>query len=104
LVNVTEYEAPVESEAEENCSGATLSETMVWGALSWFVHVMTDPLFTVSGEGSKAKFLIATALPLPVAAGGDADPPGAVWYALQPAARQAATTKTILAAENTRRE
>jgi len=71
-VNVNEYEAPVESELEENAAGEPVSEAIMWGTLSWFVHVTVVPAFTVSEAGSNAKFLIAMVFPPLVAAGGAA--------------------------------
>lgn len=50
---------------------------MVWGDPSWFIHVITEPLFTVREEGSNAKFLIAMEFPPMVEAGGAAGEAGA---------------------------
>ncbi len=102
-VKVNVKEAPVESESDTIGTGEPVSETMVWGALSWFVHVMAVPLFTVNGVGTNAKFLIAMVFPSPVAV-GDAAVAGVVWGEVQPAAIQVRITMTMQAVQNTRRE
>ncbi|MFA6224633.1 MAG: hypothetical protein WC620_00260 [Methanoregula sp.] len=50
-VNVNGKEAPVESESDEKAAGEPVSETMVCEAPSWFTHVTTVPVFTVSEDG-----------------------------------------------------
>jgi hypothetical protein len=77
-VNVNEKEAPVESESEEKAVWEPVSEMIVCGAPSWFTQVTIVPVFTVSGEGSNAKFLIAMEFPPPVETGGIAVA-GGVW-------------------------
>ena len=89
--------------SDENGTGEPVSERRVWGALSRFVHVTEVPDFTVSAEGSNAKFLIAMEFPEGVAAGGR-EGAGGVWLEVQPAAMQARTTRTRPAIQNTRRE
>ena len=102
-MKVNVKEAPVESESDVIDTGEPVSETIMWGALSWFVHVTAVPLFTVSGVGANAKFLIAMVFPPPVAA-GDAAVAGVVWGEVQPAVIQARITMTVHAVQNTRRE
>lgn len=102
-VKVNVKEAPVESESDTIETGEPVSETIVWGALSWFVQVTVVPLFTVSGVGTNAKFLIAIVFSPPVAA-GDATVAGAVWGDVQPATVQARITMTMHVVQNTRRE
>ena len=46
-----------------------MSETMVCEAPSWFTHVTIVPVFTVSEDGSNAKFLIVIEFPPPVEVG-----------------------------------
>ena len=67
-VNVNGKDAPVESESDEKAAGEPASETIVCEAPSWFTHVTTVPVFTVSEDGSNAKFLIEIEFP-PVEAG-----------------------------------
>ena len=80
-----------------------MSETMVWGAPSLFIHVTVVPVFTVSVEGSNTKFLIVIVFPPLGEAGGDAGVAG-VWPEEQPAAMQARIRTTVHAMQNTRRE
>jgi hypothetical protein len=73
---------------------------MVWGAPSLFIHVTVVPIFTVSVEGSNAKFLIVIVFPPPGEAGGAAEVAGA-WPEEQPAAVQASIKRTVHAMQNT---
>jgi hypothetical protein len=66
---------------------------MVWGVLSRFVHVTTVPTFTISGEGSNAKFLIVMTFPPPVAVEGAGT--GAAGEEVQPAAMHAKIIRRI---------
>jgi hypothetical protein len=93
----------VESESEEKAAGEPVSETTVWEAPSWFTHVTTVPVFTVSGEGSNAKFLIAMVFPPPVE--GDCGVvAGGVWLEEQPAAMLARIRRTMQREQNDMRE
>jgi len=102
-VNVNEYDAPFGSESEENGTGEPVSEAMMWGTLSWFVHETVVPVFTESEPGSNAKFLIAMVFPPPVTAGGVAVT-GADGYDVQAATMQARITRRVHAVQNTMRE
>jgi len=86
--------------------GEPESETIVWVAPSWFIHVTTVPVFTVSEEGSNAKLLIVMEMPPPVDAGGAVVVAGAgpVWEEEQPAAMQARMSRAIQAEQSTKRE
>jgi hypothetical protein len=101
-VNVNEYDAPVANGSDENDAGEPVSETIVWEAPSLFTHVTVVPVFTVSAEGSNAKFLIEMVFP-PVEAGVPAGAPGGLEEE-QPAAIQARIKRTIHAVQNSRRE
>jgi hypothetical protein len=101
--NVNVYDAPVESESEENAVGEPESETMVCGAESWLVHLTTAPVFTVRADGSNAKFLIVIVFPPPFDACGTAGVAGA-GLDEQPATMQEMITRAIHAERKTRRE
>ena len=49
-----------------------MSEAIACGTASWFAHVTSVPAFTVSVEGSNAKFLIVIVFPPVVGDCGDA--------------------------------
>jgi hypothetical protein len=102
-VNVKEYEAPAGSESEENAAGDPVSEAIMWGTLSCFVHVTVVPVFTASEAGSNAKFLIAMVFPPPVATGGAAVA-GVDWEEAQPAITHARTKRTVHPEQNIQRE
>jgi len=88
----------VESESDENAAGDPASEARAWGTPSLFTQVTMVPVFTVSEEGSNAKFLIATVAPPPGVAGGAAG--AVVWLDEQPAAIQARMIRTVPTMQN----
>jgi hypothetical protein len=105
-MNVNLYDAPVDSESDEKIVGEPVSETTICGAPSWFTHVTIVPVFTVSGVGSNAKFLIVIEFPPPVEACGAAVAAGAggVWLEEQPAATHARITSAIQTEQSTKGE
>lgn len=58
---MNEKDFPVESDDEENWTGAPASEAIWCGALSSLVQVTVVPALTVSVAGLNSKFLIVTA-------------------------------------------
>jgi hypothetical protein len=93
----------LESESEEKAAGEPGSETIVCTAPSWFTHVTAVPVFTVSTEGSNAKFLIAIEFPPSIEAGVAAGVES-VWEEEQPATVHDMITKAIQAEQRTGRE
>ena len=76
---------------------------MVCGVASWLIHVTTVPVFTVSVDGSNAKFLIVIAFPPPVEVVG-ATVVVAVWGEEQPATMQARIKRMVHTEQNTKRK
>jgi len=66
------------SGSDENGTREPVSETMVCGVGSWFIHVTTEPVFTVTVDGVNAKFFIVIVVHPPGEAGGEAGADG-VW-------------------------
>jgi len=96
------YNPPVANGSDEKDAGEPVSETIAWVAPSLFTHVTVVPVFTVSAEGTNAKFLIEMVFP-PAEAGVPAGATGG-WEEEQPAAKQARIKMTIHAVQNSRRE
>ncbi len=67
LVNVNWYDAPVDSEPDENETGDPESEAIWWVGPSWFVQVTVVPVVIVTVAGPNAKFLMVIALDPPEA-------------------------------------
>ena len=62
FVNVNWYDAPVDSELDENETGEPESEAIWWAGPSWFVQMTVVPVLIVTVAGLNAKFLMAIAL------------------------------------------
>jgi hypothetical protein len=106
-MKVNWYDAPLAMESEVNKTGYPESEAIACVTLSWFVHVTTDPVLTVSIAGLNAKFLIVIVFATAVGTGVTgvvAVGAAGLWYDEQPADRQARTSTTAHAQKNTKRD